>query len=128
MKKVVVFFMLILVVGIASGCSEKSVYKQFNQNYDEAYEKMVNHETRNDLKGLNSKERAYRYLIDFLGTAKPVCLGIACISFIVGLIIFKTIEKDKKIRKTAVVTLMIGVPLICLIIVGGTASIARMIK
>lgn len=128
MKKIIVFLMLFLIVGIVSGCSEKSVYNQFNQNYDEAYKKMVNHEVSNDLKGLNGKERAYKYLIDFLDTARPVCLGISIISLIVGLIVFKTIEKDKKIRKTAIMTLMVGVPVICLLIVGGAATIASMLR
>lgn len=113
-------------VFVLTGCSSNSVYDDFSNNYEESYQKIVNHEVSQELKGKSWNEKVHYYTLKALDTAKPICLIVAAISFIVGLIIVLTVRKERKIKRWAMFTLMVGIPLVMALIIFVLVQVASM--
>lgn len=102
------FFMFLLLLG-CTGCSSSSdIYNYYAGG--EAYESMFK-EPDEKIKDLNLGERGYYYTTKFGKSILPGSIIAGVSSALIGLCILLLIRKQKAIKKTAIFTLIIGIPL-----------------
>lgn len=126
MRKFLVLIVIFIFSSFLISCKSASdIYSYYDSgsSFKQLFEK-----SDSELNGLNTKERAHYYAVKALDTAKPLGLGIGIVSLIIGVIIIGTVKKELKIRKKAIFTFIIGIPLLCVIIVALLAALALMLK
>lgn len=129
MKKISFLLMAIMlfsVMAMFSGCQNDE------QTYREVIEKGADSgaafwkEEDNPLKGKSPKQKARYISLKCLEVEKPAAIVLIILGQLFGWIIFKTATNTPGIRKFALTVLIIGIPVLSLITVGGTMALARM--
>lgn len=125
LKFAFVTVMMLFVMCMCVGC------KNDTQTYNEVIEKgkdsgaAIWNEEGNPLEGMNAKEKGRYIALKCLEVEKPVALVLIVLGQLFGWIVFKTATDTPNIRKFALSVLIIGIPILSLIVVGGTMAIAR---
>lgn len=126
MKRFYIIILVLCMGVLISGCDSKNAYEDFKKYTESSYDKLWTE--NNETVGMNHKEKAYYYGMKLLKPAKPVCFVIGFFSFVLGWLLFFSFKKTPKAKRFAVKVLIVGLPLLCIIVVGGLASLVSLVE
>ena len=120
------YFLLFLIIAscFLGGCAnDDAVY--LNSKAKSEYNKLF-YKNNEDLKKITYEERIHYYTLEILKKEKPIAAVVALTSIALAMLVYRSVEKEKRIRKTAVGVFGIGIPVFCGVITMILVVIARL--
>lgn len=107
------YFFILMVLSLllitCTGCNSTSdIYDYYSSG--EAYNKLFDGPNK-ELEGLSLKERGYLTTTKLAKNILPGSIIAGFVSFLIGLFLTLLVKKQKNIKKAAIFTFMLGIPL-----------------
>lgn len=123
----ILFFLCVCVFTTITlaGCDDESVYDELVAgDYDDTVSSVVDDSKE---AGDNVIDMTRDVTLKFFSSFKAIAPVIIIVSILVGSCILLVVKNNKKIRKNAIFVLIIGIPLLVIIVVYGSAFILQYI-
>lgn len=113
--KIKILLIFIVVACNFVGCTnDNDIY--IESKIKSQYNKLFDKDTYEEVTGLSFEQRVHYYGLKILKKEKPIAIIVAIVSFIIGILIFRAVEKEKKKIKTVICVFWIGIPIFCTLI------------